>query len=506
MQTIPASAIVDVTPSVISAGGSALDIIGLILTSNPAAPIGSIVTLASVADVSSYFGPSSDEVAASRKYFAGFDNSNVKPGSLKFAQYTTSAVSAFLRGKDLGINPLNHVNETAVGGSLTITSDGTPFTSSAIDMSGAASLDIAAGIIEAAFTIPSFSVTYDPIHNAFVFTNTSTGDNSTLTFATDVDDTHPIGFFMGFTEAGGGTLSQGADITSSPGDLMDSIIAQDKDWVSFMTLFDPDDTGNDNKVALATWTGLQNNRYAYIAWDTDASPTTSDDATTSLGNIIKIANTTGVMPFYAPDYNVAAMVMGAIASIDFTEHNGRSTLAFKSQSGMTPTVTNESVANNLMANGYNFYGAYGTANDQFSFIYPGSISGDFKWADSYINQIWMNNALQLAILSLLTNVKSVPYNADGYALIRAACMDPINAAVNFGAIAAGVPLSAAQIAEVNGAAGLVIDKVLSSQGWYLQILPAQATVRAARQSPPMTLWYMDGGSVQQISLASVEVQ
>jgi hypothetical protein len=59
---------------------------------------------------------------------------------------------------------------------------------------------------------------------------------------------------------------------------------------------------------------------------------------------------------------------------------------------------------------------------------------------------------------------------------------------------------------VNAAAGLAIDTVLSSQGWYLQILDATPQVREARGTPPCTFWYMDGGSVQNINLASVEVQ
>jgi hypothetical protein len=102
-------------------------------------------------------------------------------------------------------------------------------------------------------------------------------------------------------------------------------------------------------------------------------------------------------------------------------------------------------------------------------------------------------------------MKSVPYNPQGYGLIRAAVQDPINAALNFGAIRAGVPLSAAQIAEVNAAAGVPIDGLLSTRGWYFQVLPATAQIRALRQSPPCTLWYMDGESVQQINLASIDV-
>jgi hypothetical protein len=85
-------------------------------------------------------------------------------------------------------------------------------------------------------------------------------------------------------------------------------------------------------------------------------------------------------------------------------------------------------------------------------------------------------------------------------------MDAINQGVNFGAIVAGVALSEAQKTEVNRAAGLVIDTIIFQRGWYLQVTPAIAQVRRARTSPPCTLWYADGGSIQQITLASIEIQ
>lgn len=59
---------------------------------------------------------------------------------------------------------------------------------------------------------------------------------------------------------------------------------------------------------------------------------------------------------------------------------------------------------------------------------------------------------------------------------------------------------------MNLAAGTKIDDVLSQAGWYLQVLPASPQVRAARGSPPITLWYTDGGSIQQINIASIDVQ
>ena len=94
----------------------------------------------------------------------------------------------------------------------------------------------------------------------------------------------------------------------------------------------------------------------------------------------------------------------------------------------------------------------------------------------------------------------------GYAQIEAACLDPINAALNFGAIRAGITLSESQITQVNSAAGAQISDTITARGWYLQILDAQPIVRAARSSPPCTLWYTDGQSVQAINLASIEIQ
>jgi hypothetical protein len=138
-------------------------------------------------------------------------------------------------------------------------------------------------------------------------------------------------------------------------------------------------------------------------------------------------------------------------------------------------------------------------------MYPGQVSGEFTWFDSYIDQIWLNSELQLALMVLLDNVKSIPYNPQGYALIYAAMVDPITAALNFGAIRNQVQLSALQAAAVNADAGIRIDDVLWTQGWYAQILDAAPEVRQVRGSPPCNLWYMDGGSIQKIVLGSIMI-
>lgn len=344
------------------------------------------------------------------------------------------------------------------------------------------------------------SVSYDSTSGAYLIESALTGVLSTSAYATGT-----TAAALKLTSATGAVTSQGA-AAAAPGTFMDDIVELTQNWVSFMTTFDPDNSGFDNKEAFAEWNNDQDDRWAYICWDTDSSPTTQNPATGCLGYAIDQANISGTSLWYSPDAELAAMVCGTIASIDTAQPNGRITIAFKSQSGISSTADTSTEATNLIANGYNYYGAYATANEDFTFCYPGSISGDFAWLDSYVNQIWMNNSFQQSLMSLLTNVNSIPYNSAGYAMIEQSCMDTINAALNFGAIRAGVPLSSTQAASANAAAGEVISGVLETRGWYLQVLPASAEVRAARQSPTINFWYMDGQAVQHIELTSTNVQ
>jgi hypothetical protein len=502
MTTIPASAIVRVTPSVLEAGGRALDIIGLLLTNSTRVPIGAIQPFSNANDVSDYFGPTSAEASLGAIYFQGFTNSNTKPSRILFTQYPTASVAAYLRGGEIDTLTITELQNIPVG-NIGLTVNGSLYTAGAVNLSTATSFSSAASIINTAFggtaAIP-FVTTFDSIAGAFLFTTNSTGTGATITYA----GTSTLGNTLLLTQMTGAVISQGA-VAATPAAFMNAVINVTQDWATFLTTFDPDISGNDNKLLFAQWNATQNNRWAYIAWDTDSAPKFTVPAPTSLGQKLIAGNYSGTILISCPDASKAAYVSGAAASIDFSEHNGRITFAFKSQSGLTADITDQTTADNLEANGYNYYGVWATANDQFIFLYPGSVSGEFKWADSYINEIWLNNQFQLAMMVLLTNTKSIPYNQQGYSLIEAAGMDVINQGLNFGAFRAGVTLSEAQAAEVNADAGITISTILNQRGWYFQVLDASPQVRQARGSPPITFWYMDGESVQRINIASIDL-
>lgn len=497
--TIPVSTVVSINPGVISAGGNALDLNALMITENPAIPIGAVQAFATATDVSDFFGPSAPETALATQYFLGFANSTQKPGNLLFAQFNAAAVAGYLRGADLGAMTLTELQ--AFSGVISITVGGVVETSAAINLATATSFSDAATLIQAGFTTPPFTVSYDSIRNAFVFTTTATGTAATIGYASGT-----LAPDLLLEQSNGAVLSQGA-AAQTPAGLMASILNVTLNWGTFMTTYN-DTTAN--KVAYADWANGQNNRFAYILWSTDGAALVTPDTTSALAQIIAAgySGTCGIYcdPIADPTGIAPAFVCGAAASIDFSATNGRITFDFKYQSGVPVSVTDASVAANLKSNGYNYVGAYATANQGFTWFGPGSVTDEYLWLDAFLNQVYLNAQLQLALITLLTTVNSVPYDPSGRTMIQAACLDPIAQAVNFGSINVGVALSALQAAEVNNAAGVAIDKTLTTQGWYLQVLPGTAQVRGARQSPPISLWYMDGGAVQQINVASILIQ
>lgn len=573
MSTIPASQIVNVTPSVLAAGGSALELLGLLLTDDDRVPIGSVQSFASAAAISAFFGPTSQMADLGQIYFNGFENSSQKPGSMLAAQYPRNDVGAWLRGGNIGNMTLAELQ--ALSGTLAIVIDGV-LKSASINLAAATSFSSAASIIgstlaitgpqvgaitasiaggtmtvtavasgtlgvgqvlsgtgvtantyisgllsgtggtgtysvspsqnmsSSAVTVYDQPVSYDSVSEAFVVISPTVGAASSMAYGSGALATDLL-----LTALTGATLSQGAD-AADPEAFMDALVLQTKNWATFTTTFDPDASGDDNKLLFTEWTNAQNKAFAYVGWDTSVTPTTTNPAPTSYGAVVADAEYNGTIVLWVPDAETGAekatFVCSIGACLDFEQLNGRATYAFRRQSGLVADVTDGDVAENLIANGYNFYGVYGSRADEFSFIYPGTISGAFLWADSYINQIQMNDSFVVALMNLLQNAFSVPYNAAGRAQIEASLADPINAALNFGTIRAGITLSASQIAAVNSQAGAQISGTLQTRGWYLQVLEASAAVRQARGSPPCTFWYTDGQSVQKIDLLSIEVQ
>lgn len=575
MSTVSIQKTVRITPGVLAAGGSALVLSGLLLTGSTRVPIGTLLQLTSTLAVQNYFGDDSLEARAAAVYFGGFQNSNRKPGKMCFAQYNMVDVGAYLRGGDVsdltltGLQAINGSLSIVLDG---VAKSGNPNLSGATSFSNAAQIigaanniygpnsasftgaisgttltasgvtgeiDIGgklggAGITAGTYIVAQLTgtpngagtyqvsasqtvgseamtstlagVTYDSVSGAFKVISPTTGATSAAAFATGT-----IAGDLKLTQATGAVLSQGAD-AATPAAFMNNLIQQSRAFASFTLAFNPDDVGEtDVRFAFAQWNASQPSRFCYVATDSDEAPTTSDNATSSLGNRIKAADIGGTIVNWQLDSidpldyaNTGAFTMGIGASIDFTQANGRVTFdARRPVSGVTVSVDDDTVHDNLLANGYNFYEVQSDGDEEWRWYTNGSISGDFRWADSYFNQIALNSGFTRDLANLLQNAFSIPYNAAGRTLIESALADTIEQFLNFGAYRAGVTLSSQQIADVNNRAQKDIASVLTTQGWYLDVGVAPPEVRQERGSPPMTFYYVDGQSVQQFDMASI---
>jgi hypothetical protein len=514
--TIPASQIVKVNPGVINAGGAGLVLNALFLTESALMPNGQVLSFAPGPagnlgqNVAAFFGIGSPEALASVIYFSGPKNKTLSPSAMLFSAYNGSATGAFLRSGSFAGVTLTQL-QAITAGTLTINVQGVAKTSASIDLSAATSFSNAATIIAAAFTTPGFTVAWNATLTAFVFTDSTTGATSTLSFATG---TSGINTALLLTQATGAVLSPGS-AADTPATAMANAFAGSQNWVTMVTLFEPDLATKNLFGAVFNGAG---NEFLWLAWDSDTQACVQN-ATEPFGVVAKAAQLDGVAciggdPAAVPVGNtLAALVMnvaifaaGAIASINFLQTNGRETLAFLAQNGLLPTCAAGQTAVNLLANGYSFYGAYATRNANFLFFYNSNMPGEFDWIDAFIDDVWLADQITVTLMTLLTNIGSAAYNASGYGQIRTALVGgPIAAALNFGAIRTGVALDSDQIIEVNTQAGLPVDQIIANDGYYLQILDPGAEVRQERGSPIINLWYTDGGSIQQITVNSTDI-
>ncbi len=498
-QSIPASQLVNVIPSVLAAGGNPLSLNSVFLTHDTSIPTGTVQAFATLADVEAWFGASAVESILAAVYFAGFEGATSLPSQIFFTQYNEAASAGYNRGGSLSGVALSVIQ--ALSGTFTISIDGVSTVSAAINLAGATSFSNAAALVQTGLRAGTpgntATVTWDSLRSAFVVGSPTTGASSAISYAT----VGSLATGLKLTSAAGAVLSAGA-IAAVPATIMANVVAQTQNWALFMTTWEPILA---TKNLFAAWVQTTNDRFAYVAWDSDVTPL-AGDAPASFGAVVKAAEMDGVFVVWDTDGKKAAFVCGTTASIDFEEPNGRITYAYKTQGGLTADITNATQAANLIANGYNFYGAWATAADRFVTLQNGAVAGAWGWFDAYVNQIWLNAAFQLAFMTFLTQAKSVPYSPAGYSLLRQVALDPINAALLFGAIRPGVTLTSSQRAQVNSAAGLPIADTIQNQGWYLLISDAAGPTRAARESPPMTFWYTDGGSIQKIELASIDIQ
>lgn len=505
---IPASELVKIQPRVLAGTGQDLAFNGLFLTKNALAPANRLLTFYDAASVAEYFGASSDEYKAAAVYFGGYNNSYVKPGTVFYWRANTEAVAPFARSQAFAANKVDDLLTALKGvtaGKFTAMIGNATISPEAVDFSSCTSISECCTKLQTAINgasedeaVSAATVTWNATLRAFILTAGKTGAEVSLTnISGDVAE------LLKLDTASAPILSDGADAQSFT-EIMGNVTDATQNFVTFSTVQEV--TAKADALELAAWSNLQyngGNQFLFVFWSNDAALKTTE-ADDTIAAAISAAEYAGVCGIYG-DVRYPAFLMGTAASIDWDRLNGTITTAFKAQSGLGANVTVKADATNLLNNGMNFMGNYATRNDDFILFQNGQMFGEWRWIDTYLNSTWLNNALQVQIMTGLQMAGRVPYNDVGYTRIRSWCQDVIDRGVNNGVIDRGVALSQTQINELISEAGKDISTDLYNNGYYLQIVDATANIRQARTSPSCNFWYTYAGSVHKINLPSTAV-
>jgi len=495
--TIPLNHFVSMSPGVIGAGGTPGLLTGVVLTSDPSVPPGFLLTSFATGTASAWFGPTAPETVAENNYFPGILNGGQLPYQLVYAAFAAAATQAGSYGAQLTGLTLAQLNAFAAG-TLIVTVNGTLYTSASISLAAATSFANAATLMTAGFTSPPFAITYDTQRNRFLLLSTLTGTGAT---SSDVSGT--LAANVGLSNASGAFIAEAGVPIDTPASAMARLTSLTTNFGTFTTALTQ---ALSVRQAFAAWNTLQNFNYAYIAWDTDAADLTVNNAA-SFGAIAFAQPYQGTAPVYG-GIDTASAIMGYAASINYNIINGRTTLAFRQfLAGTAATCSTLAAAAALESNNYSYIGSAANSANQWTIAYPGKVSGAFLWLDTYLDQIWLNKSVQLALFTAMLAYNSLPYNQDGYTKLYSAVAGVMVAGVNAGVIVPGVTLSLSQAQQVDNAAGRIISTNLQARGWYVLIseTSAPAQTRAARQSPQCTVFWMDGGSIQQLTVQSLAI-
>ncbi|AYN86411.1 DUF3383 family protein [Commensalibacter melissae] len=492
--SIPLNNIVRINPKVLSVGNKGNDLFGLMLTRKEnVIPAGITSIFENAEEIGKLFGYDSMEYNLATVYFAGFTDSDRVATQLYMALYAENNTSAGLIGATMSAVTLEELR--SFKGDLQIVIDNNEKNIVDPDFSFINSFSEAATILE---NLLGVSVVYSSGNQSFIITSGLTGHNSYVSFATG-----QLADLLRLSENQGASLSPAIE-SPTPSSVINTLRKENLTFCSVFLTWEPDEA---EALTFAKWADSMKDDVCVILSDSSNKAITANTGT-SFAEKVYSANYEGVVCVYN-SLELCAFIAGYPAAWDLEKTDGRYNAAFRRSSLLKANVTNEDIALALKANGYNFYGVWASASNDFVFMMEGKISGQYLWLDSWYCQVWMRRYFQNCFIKTLLAKGQIPYNNEGKGILSAAIKPAIDDFIKFGAIRSGIYLSEDQTQSLKQA-GLNLSQInnITAVGYYLKIDMGNVTpqTRVRRGSPPINFWYTDGQSVQQINMNSIELQ
>ena len=490
----------------------------LIPTSNP------VLQFFSADEVKNYFGNSSDEYAASVKYFKSYDGALAKPRYIYFGKFVLAAIAPYLRGGKV-TNPVTKLTalQAITTGNITVNVNGVAYATTGIDLSSATSLSNAATLLTTAITTANaalatavFTIVYDATFQHFIAAITGTGSTKTMGYASSTGGEPTLATLLLFTQAEGAILSQGADVADAATNL-DNLLPYFTDQYSIGFVNTIGGLVTDTVLLdTSAWVDGENTpaeRFAFFLWTNETAIQIEPD-TTSIWYQITQAGYAGTAIFDEVLLDNASRVfaaMGAFASLDLTLASSAITLAFKTQDGLAASVTDSDIAQilngppqNPNGKSINYYADVGIngSNTQVKWFYGGYLTGKWKFIDNQVAQIWIAFQFQVALASLFNQLGQVPNDPDGDGQVRAVLSDRAEQSITNGIIAKGVVFDASTVQEIRTTYGVSAQE-LTNNGYVLVKSASSQAQRQIRESSPWFFLYVKASAIQYLPVNTV---
>lgn len=430
--------------------------------------------------VGSDFGSTSPEYLAAQIYF----DQAPAPQQLYIGRWARTATAGRLVGASLTAAQAVLANFTAVAsGGFKIAVNGGAITNVAgINLSGAANLSAVAALISTALTTATLAVgcTWDGAR--FLFTSTTTGATSAVSFLTAPTSGTDLGPLVNGTAAAGGYIVSGvaAETPLAAVLALDTIQTY---WygLAWACATPPADA---DYVAVAGY--IEATTHIHGITTGEASAITSGN-TTDVGSLLAALGykrTFGQFSSLAP--YAAAGIFGDLLTTNLTGSNTMPTVMWKPEAGVPAEPLTPAQADTLDGKRYNYFANY---QNGASILVNGMCFGD-AYIDEVFGLDWLQNRVQTDLFTFMASVPKVPQTDAGMTSILNCIEASLNVGVVNGLIAPGT-WQAAGFGSLNTGDAL-------PKGFYIycpKISTQSATDRRKRVTPPIQIAIKLAGAV-----------
>jgi len=446
---LPVSRVVDVDVNFapVAAPAAAFDTLLILGDSDVLTAGEGIRAYEAMEEVAADFTSTSPEFLAANLYFA----QTPQPNTLFIGRWARTPTAGVLIGGPLsGAEQVMTSWNTITTGAFKIGVNGVaPVDVTGLNFGGDTNLNAVAAKIDTAWA--GGTVEWDAIRDRFVFTSSTTGPTSAVSYMTAPTAGQDISAKLKGTQLTAERSSGGVAAEANP---IDAVIRVDGlGWYALtvaasVVLTDP------QHMAIGAYIESTNEKHLYGI--TTSAATILDPANSAdIASQLSLGDYTRTMVQYCnTNLYAIASIFGRAFSTNFEGSNTTITLKFKREPLVLPEFLTTTQANTLMAKRCNVYIGY---NNDTSIYQEGVMSGP-AYFDEIHGLDWLANRIQNDLWNLLYQSPKVPQTDSGIHGMLTRCESSLSQGVTNGLIAPGVWNAPGF--------GILYDGAYLEKGWY----------------------------------------